>query len=420
VILVVCNDTYGGVLPYARLAEALRDAGHPVHSVGPEEATDVFTSRGLTVTPLPGTAEAARIAASGLAEQGTLATLRIMRERLPVAIAGWLTATRDAAVGARLIIGGIGGSGIGRSVGQAMGVPFLPVHLHPIGAPSWDYPSPMLGRLPRWLGPLARRISHPIGEALLDMPNRGALRQARASVLGLRGPLPPEGPAIYALSLHLVPVPNAPGRIVTGIWRDAVDPPLPPTVADFLAAAQRDGVPVVSAGFGSMGSADPAALSEIVTTAIRAVGARGILIGKTSGLNGTGADILSLPGIAHGSLFPKVNAIIHHGGAGTTGAASLSGVPQVIVPFAVDQPFWGASVAARSAGPQPIPRRALTTDRLTHALSDALTNPTLRTGAAALGRAARAEPGLPAAVTAISDRYRGCNGGPPVRRCRFA
>jgi sterol 3beta-glucosyltransferase len=403
-ILIVCNDTLGGVLPYARLGAALQAAGHAVTAAAPEEMTALFTDRNIPVHPLPGTAEAAALAAGGLAEQGTLATLRVMRDRLPAVIAGWLTATMAAADGARLILGGIGGSGLGRAVGQARGIAFQPVHLHPLGAPSWDYPAPMLGTLPGWAGPLARRLSHPVGAALLDLPTSGALTGARKAVLGQTGRLPPEGPAIYALSRHLVPVPPAPGRLITGIWRDDAEPDLPAPVAAFLDRARGDGVPVISVGFGSMGTGDRQGLTALVTAAVTRAGARAILIGGHAGLHADGnPDLLTVGHMPHGRLFPAVDAIIHHGGAGTTGAASLSGRPQVIVPFAVDQPFWAGRVAAVRAGPPAVRRKALTVDRLANALQAALTDPHLIAGAAALGQAARAEPGLPAAVTAITQ-----------------
>ena len=42
-------------------------------------------------------------------------------------------------------------------------------------------------------------------------------------------------------------------------------------------------------------------------------------------------------------------------GAGTTGAGLRAGVPAVVVPFAMDQGFWGSRVAALGVGPPPVP-----------------------------------------------------------------
>src|SRR5690606_38603984 len=63
-------------------------------------------------------------------------------------------------------------------------------------------------------------------------------------------------------------------------------------------------------------------------------------------------------------LFPRMQAVVHHGGAGTTGAVLRAGVPQVVVPFLADQAFWGSRVAAAGGGRTPIPSRMLTAGAL--------------------------------------------------------
>jgi len=97
-------------------------------------------------------------------------------------------------------------------------------------------------------------------------------------------------------------------------------------------------------------------------------------------------------------LYPRVAAVVHHGGAGTTGAALQAGIPAVVVPFMMDQPFWGARVAALGAGPAPIPRRRLTVARLAEALRVAVTDETMRSTARALGQKLQAEDGVAEAV----------------------
>ncbi len=50
------------------------------------------------------------------------------------------------------------------------------------------------------------------------------------------------------------------------------------------------------------------------------------------------------------ALFGRVAAVAHHGGAGTTTAATQAGVPQVVVPQFGDQPYWAGRVAALGIG----------------------------------------------------------------------
>jgi sterol 3beta-glucosyltransferase len=99
-------------------------------------------------------------------------------------------------------------------------------------------------------------------------------------------------------------------------------------------------------------------------------------------------------------------AVVHHGGAGTTAEGLRAGVPAVIVPFAFDQPFWGARVKALGLGPEPIPQKQLTAERLARALRIAVTDGEMRQRARTCGEAIRAEAGLGNAVQ-IVRRYFG-------------
>ena len=101
-------------------------------------------------------------------------------------------------------------------------------------------------------------------------------------------------------------------------------------------------------------------------------------------------------------LFPRCKAVIHHGGAGTTAAGLRSGIPNLVVSFAADQPFWGARVHAIGAGPQPIPVRRLTTEKLIEALTES-DREIIRNGAQATGRTIRTEDGVGQTVQIIEE-----------------
>jgi len=91
-------------------------------------------------------------------------------------------------------------------------------------------------------------------------------------------------------------------------------------------------------------------------------------------------------------------AVIHHGGAGTTGAALRAGVPSLVVPFAADQPFWGERTYALGVGPRLIPRRRLTAENLAEAVRIAVTDPGMRERASLIGSQIQAEDGVARAV----------------------
>jgi UDP:flavonoid glycosyltransferase YjiC (YdhE family) len=235
------------------------------------------------------------------------------------------------------------------------------------------------------------------------MPFRRATAHARRSVLGLDGPfrMQGDGPVLYGFSPALIPVPEGGTRrrIVTGWWfLDGGRWTPPAELERFL----EGGRPVVSIGFGSMVGEDPRALGALVVGAVRDAGVRAVLLTGWGALDEVGGDdILVARSVPHDWLFARVDAVVHHGGAGTTGAGLRAGVPSVVVPFGVDQPFWGSRVHAIGAGPRPLPRRGLTRDALAMALRQATGDPAMRAAAARIGTVIRAEDGVATAVRAI-------------------
>ncbi|RZJ28235.1 MAG: glycosyltransferase, partial [Brevundimonas sp.] len=88
-----------------------------------------------------------------------------------------------------------------------------------------------------------------------------------------------------------------------------------------------------------------------------------------------GPDLFRVGDINQQALFPRVTAVIHHGGAGTTFAATRAGASQIIVPQIVDQPFWAARVEALGIGVShdgPTPTAASLTAALKIALAPAV------------------------------------------------
>ena len=113
-------------------------------------------------------------------------------------------------------------------------------------------------------------------------------------------------------------------------------------------------------------------------------------------------SVFMLESVPHGWLFPRMTAVVHHGGAGTTAAGIRAGVPTVVVPFSNDQFAWGRRVYELGVGSRPIPRKALTAENLAGAIRSALTEE-CRLAASELGAQIRAERGAEAAVSVVDD-----------------
>ncbi|KAF2401617.1 UDP-Glycosyltransferase/glycogen phosphorylase [Trichodelitschia bisporula] len=143
-----------------------------------------------------------------------------------------------------------------------------------------------------------------------------------------------------------------------------------------LQAFLNAGPPPVYIGFGSIVIDDPNGMTKLIFDAVRRTGQRALV---SKGWGGFGADQLGIPegvfmlgNIPHDWLFQHVSCVVHHGGAGTTAAGISAGKPTVVVPFFGDQPFWGSMVARAGAGPQPIPSKELTAEKLAAAIMEAL------------------------------------------------
>jgi UDP:flavonoid glycosyltransferase YjiC (YdhE family) len=115
--------------------------------------------------------------------------------------------------------------------------------------------------------------------------------------------------------------------------------------------------------------------------------------------------VLKIESIPHDWLFPQMTCIVHHGGAGTTGAGLRAGVPHIIIPFFADQPFWGYRAAKLGVGTKPIPKQDLTVERLVAAIQVATTDENMRSRAAMLSKKIQAEDGVGQAVKIIQSAW---------------
>jgi UDP:flavonoid glycosyltransferase YjiC (YdhE family) len=227
---------------------------------------------------------------------------------------------------------------------------------------------------------MADRVYAP---AVVELRGRLHLPPAKAATIRKRQESA-NWPVLHGFSTTLVPRPSdwRPGLETVGNWWPHLDPAarLPARIEDFLRAGPRP----VLIGFGSMAAGDGERLSELAVRALRRAGSRGILQAGSAGLTADGGrrtadggrrtadgdDILGVGDVPHTLLFPRLAAVVHHAGAGTTAAALRAGVPvpAIPVPVTADQPFWATRLASLGTAPAPIPFKSLTAERLADAL----------------------------------------------------
>lgn len=201
-------------------------------------------------------------------------------------------------------------------------------------------------------------------------------------------------PYTYLWSPGLIPKPAdwGPEIDIAGfVFLDLASSFQPPeTLVEFLDA----GEPPVYIGFGSIVVDDPDKFTALIFKAVEKAGVRALVSKGWGGLGDEGntpENIYMLDNTPHDWLFPRVSAVVHHGGAGTTAIGLKCGKPTMIVPFFGDQPFWGAMVANAGAGAQqPIPYKHLSIDALAEGIKQCL-SPEAKAAAEKIAAAIAAE-----------------------------
>lgn len=139
-----------------------------------------------------------------------------------------------------------------------------------------------------------------------------------------------------------------------------------------------------------------------ILRAADANGVRVVFVGGWSGVSGADlpAGAFLVEEVPHDWLFPRVSAVIHHGGAGTTAAALRAGAPSVVLPFSADQAFWGRALAGASSGVLCREHGKRSAGEIERAVATVLGD-RLRAGAEAVGREVRGEHGASSAAEVI-------------------
>lgn len=411
-ILVFAGGSRGDIQPYLALSVGLARAGRQVTLLVTADVPPTADTAGVRIVSAAADGSDATVAVAGrLVEQGRL--IAALRATGAGARSLALTLARTAlpyAEQADLLVAGLGGLFTARLLTQQLGRRFLPALLMPLTATA-ERPSLLLP-VPRLPGSL-NRLTHRLTQRLLWFSLfRDSDRLVRRELFGL----PParaaeqcalfEGTAglLYGFSPQVVPQaadwPS--GVAVTGTWQLPMDaePPLPESVERFLAA----GTPPLVIGFGSMRNRDPQAVAAMVISALRRHGRRGILLSGWGGLRADALpdDLLLIEQASHRRLLPQAAAVVHHGGAGTTMAGLGAGIPNLVVPFFGDQPYWARRVHELGAGPPPLPRQRLSVERLTSAFDRLLHDDRMRTRARQLGAAMQQEDGTARAAALLS------------------
>ncbi|NUP23816.1 MAG: glycosyltransferase family 1 protein [Streptomyces sp.] len=350
-VLLSTYGSRGDVQPMAALAVRLRELGVEVRVCAPsdEEFAKLLARVGVELVPA---ADPVRTLVTG--------TKKPTPEGLPQRAAALAAAQYEVVAAAAEGCDAVVATGLvpavagAREVAEDLGIPFVYVAYFPTMLPSPHHaPHPLPGR------PLPADVAD--NRVLWDFnaqsfnalygPGIDALRESlgRPPLDDVLGHVFTDRPWLAADPV-LGPwqEPADLGVVQTGAWILPDERPLPADLVEFLAA----GEPPVYVGFGSMPMRESTDVARVAVEAVRAQGRR-VLVGRgwaDLALVDDRDDCFVVGDVNHQVMFPRVAAVVHHGGAGTATTAALAGAPQVVVPQLVDQPYWAGRVAELGIG----------------------------------------------------------------------
>lgn len=416
-VTIFAAGSQGDIQPCVALGKGLQQAGYSVCLAAPADFADFIQKHDLDFRPLRGDVQQMMASDTGRKFMGTgggnpIRSIRAIRTLIAPVIQEMAEDTYAACLDADVLICLGVFSAFGQSIAEALNIPMIHVEPTPL-LPTRSFPAPSWP-IQRNLGGLHNHLS---GMAMLRvvwlwyLPFVNDFRQR----LGLSAytfdrfyRIFRSTPMLSAYSPSVIPHPaDWPESVnVTGYF--FLEPQADWQPSSELKAFLEAGDPPVYIGFGSMAGQSPEKVADLVLGALAKSNQRGVLVTGWGGMRteSLSDDVFVLDSAPHRWLFPRMAAVVHHGGAGTTAEGLRAGVPEVIVPFILDQPFWGTRIKALGLGPDPIPQKNLTVERLADAIRIAVTDSEMKKRAHSIGEVIRSENGVDNAVK-IFQRYFG-------------
>ncbi|MFW5470704.1 glycosyltransferase [Knoellia sp. CPCC 206435] len=409
---VLAAGSRGDVQPMVALGVGMTRAGHEVTICAGDDFEPLVTGHGLRFVPAGLRIEELIGSELGVAWLGHSSSnpfleLRALKRFVRLSVEEYAGAFLPLAGSADLWLSGLltlHAADALASVGGGRHVvaEFAPMRPAKLGASGLG---PVLPGRSSWLNAVAGRTLLEVVGSVFSPPGDEVRRELGLAATGRRGVVEAirRTPGLVAASpLVVPPAPDWRGKAeVTGYWflDDTQAPPAgDPGLAGWVAGGERPAY----VGFGSMSTREADRVSALVAEAARAARVRVVLHRGSAGLESLDdAWVRAAGDVPHGWLLPRMVGVVHHGGAGTTGATLRAGVPQAVVAHIGDQPYWGRRVWELGVAAQPIRRHELSVGWLTEVLRG-FARGECASRAAAVGAQVRDEDGVGRAVELLS------------------
>ncbi|WP_296992950.1 glycosyltransferase [Thalassospira sp. UBA1131] len=420
-VMLMTYGTRGDVQPFVALGRGLIQRGHRVTVAAPERFARFITDHDLEFKPLtdalialmddPQFAHASDPKASAVAKLTSLFAISKKARGLQDTLLDDIFRAIDQAKPDVIVFHPKTFGAL--PIGRYFGIPVVMAQLIPSFIPTGDFPNMGIpdigfrGTLARWYNRVTGKLVCAILNATLrrQVCRWAARRQNGINANGLdilqsckSGTLP----IIHAFSNAVINRPTdwPTHATVTGYWflDGGAQTNLPdPELQSFVERHKN----LIYIGFGSMHGNDPTAMAEMIVRAVSQADVSAIVATGWGDIDWP-PNILAVREVPHDWLFPKVDLVIHHGGAGTCAAALRAGRPSIIIPFFGDQPFWAKRLHRLGVAPRPIKPAKLDAAMLVSRIKTVLETPAYRENAERLASNIAAEDGIANAIAEIT------------------
>lgn len=366
----------GDLLPYIWLGRELASRGHIVRITAGQAVQQLLPDTPLDVVTISDPFNlSSNEASQKLIESGSgKEFVKRMREQSSGRMQVFLDDCKNACDESDLILyANLGFAG--PHIGEALGIPYFAVSLSPTLA-TGDYPAMNLREVPWPFRRQYNRFTHLYAERLFWKQIGSDINQWRKRSLNLK-PVPWWGPFgrirktgypfIYLISSSIFPRPQdwPEFAYMAGFQSDIADSSFDSNQFP-LESFFEDGAPPIIVSLGPTWNNARQAKLDACLEAATSTGTR-ILIcdpGATQPYEELGPGIIRVAFAHFPSILPKVMAVVHHGGAGSTYVCLLNQIPNVAYPSFGDQVVWAKCLQNLNAGPQAVPARKISAQSL--------------------------------------------------------
>jgi sterol 3beta-glucosyltransferase len=358
-VTILTLGTRGDVQPYVALALALKRIGYTPRIAAPLNFEKFIRKNDVGYAPIQMDTEEGLKSREGrewLASGNTRAFIRrlniLMERDRPALHAGCWEACQDADA----IVATMMTLGEGITLSEKLRRPLLASILFPVLPRSRCFPQFLVAAkdLPTgWLN----YLTHILFERVTFSSMREDLNRWRAQ-LSL-APLN-EPPSTWlrrheTLTLHhygepLFQTPRdwKPNNVLTGPMFLPGAEPFPPALDAFLAAGESP----VCLGFGSMPVLDPTRVLQTAARVTEKLGVRAVVVAGWSQVSSSvqSKNLIVVESADYFQLFPRCQALVHHGGTGTSFIGVSCKRPALVFSVFADQPFWGERLKKAGVG----------------------------------------------------------------------